>query len=67
MAYRKVQSKDFEGKTILKGGVDCSTVNMVRLQFTDGTTLDLWAEDALYTEAGNIPGIFVDDPSLEEE
>jgi hypothetical protein len=65
MAYRKAELKDFEGKTI--SGVDSSSVNVLKLSFTDGTALELWAEDVLYTEAGYIPGIFVDDPSLKEE
>ena len=67
MAYRKVEARDFEGKTIAPGGVDSSCVNVVKLTFTDGTKLDLWAEDALYTEAGCIPGIFVDDTELKWE
>lgn len=67
MAYRKVEARDFEGKTIAPGGVDSSCVNVVKLTFTDGTKLDLWAENAVYTTVGYIPGIFVDDPNLKEE
>lgn len=67
MAYRKVEPKDLEGKTIAPGGVDTSCVNVIKLTFADGTKLDLWAEDAVWTPAGNIPGILVDDPELKED
>lgn len=55
---RKIQDADVVGKTIQ--AISNESVNVLRLTFTDGTTLELWAEDAVYTPMGNIPGIFVD-------
>lgn len=56
---RKLNEKDIVGKTVKS--FDNNSVNVVKLEFTDGTSLELWAEDAVYTPMGNIPGIFVDD------
>lgn len=46
------------GKTIKSIGA--TSVNVLRLTFTDDTMLDLWAEQAVHTIGGDIPGIFVD-------
>lgn len=59
MAYRKLEKKDLIGKTVRSFNND--SVNVVKLEFTDGSKLELWAEDAVSTPAGSIPGIFVDD------
>ncbi len=56
---RKIQDSDVVGKTVKS--VENSSVNVLRLTFTDGTSVELWAEDAVYTPMGSIPGIFVDD------
>jgi len=56
---RKLEDKDLVGKTIK--AIDNSSVNVVRLTFTDDTSLELWAEDAVHTQFGNIPGIFVEE------
>lgn len=56
---RRVEPTDVVGKTI--ESIENSSINVLRLKFTDGTSVELWAEDAVYTPAGNIPGIFVDD------
>ena len=56
---RKIQDADVVGKTVK--AVENSSVNVLRLIFTDGTSVELWAEDAVHTAFGNIPGIFVDD------
>lgn len=56
---RKIQDTDMVGKTIQS--IQNDVVNVVRLTFTDGTSLELWAEDAVQTRFGNIPGIFVED------
>lgn len=55
---RKVINSDLAGKTIKS--VDASCTNVLTLSFTDGTELKLWAEVAVHTRAGVIPGIFVD-------
>lgn len=55
---RTVEKKDLVGKTIV--AFDHSSVNLLKLMFSDGTTLELWAEQAVTTSAGSIPGIFVD-------
>lgn len=66
MAFRKVEPKDFEGKTITINGVDATACNVVKLTFADGSKLELWAEDAVACPPfGYIPGIFVDDPDSE--
>jgi hypothetical protein len=48
------------GKTIQS--IDSGCVNVLKLKFTDGTELELWAETAISTNAGDIPGIYVDVP-----
>lgn len=60
MTLRKIEPNDIVGKTV-KNVVNDS-VNVVRVEFTDGTTLELWAEEAVSTPAGMIPGIFVESP-----
>lgn len=61
---RKIQDSDVVGKTIKS--IENDSVNVLRLTFTDGTSVELWAEDAVYTPMGNIPGIFVDDSTSQE-
>lgn len=57
---RTLEDKDLVGKTIKS--INNSSVNVVKLEFTDGTKLELWAEGAVYTPMGVIPGIFAEDP-----
>jgi len=57
---RRINENDLIGKTIKS--VDAGAVNVLKIVFTDGATLQLWAEDAVNTSAGSIPGIFVDEP-----
>lgn len=45
---RNIKDTDLVGKTIKS--ID---------NHSDGTNLELWAEDAVETQYGNIPGIFV--------
>lgn len=61
---RKLEPTDVVGKTIKS--MENDSVNVLRLTFTDGTSVELWAEDAVYTPMGNIPGIFVDDSTSQE-
>lgn len=56
---RALVASDLEGKTITS--VDTTAVNVIKIMFTDGTSLDIWAEDAVYTPFGNIPGFSVED------
>lgn len=42
MSHRKIDKKDFEGKTIAE--LDCRAVNLVRFKFTDGTTIAIEVE-----------------------
>jgi hypothetical protein len=60
MALRKIKKSDLVGKTIKS--INNKSVNVVKLTFTDGSKLEMWAEQALSTSAGFIPGIFVDVP-----
>jgi hypothetical protein len=55
---RNIQESDLVGKTIKS--VDVSAVNLLKLTFTDDTTAELWAEDAVNTSFGSIPGIFIE-------
>jgi len=61
---RKIQDADVVGKTVKS--VENESVNVITLTFTDGTSLELWAEQAVYTPMGSIPGIFVDDSTPQE-
>lgn len=56
---RALQANDLDGKTI--ASTDTSAVNVVKITFADGTFLDIWAEQAIHTTAGSIPGFFVED------
>ena len=56
---REIKESDLVGKTIDR--IDHTSVNVLKLTFTDGTKLELWAEDAVHTQFGNIPGIFAED------
>lgn len=65
MGMRKPTDRDLLGKTIYT--IDTKSTNVLRLNFTDGTSLELWAEMAVYTPCGSIPGIFVEDPTIPAE
>jgi hypothetical protein len=56
---RKFEAKDLAGKTV--ESVDDTSVNVIKIVFTDGSTLELWAENAVNTRYGSIPGFFVAD------
>jgi hypothetical protein len=48
------------GKTI--ASIDAHCVNVWTVHFTDGTKLELEADDAVHTQYGNIPGILASIP-----
>lgn len=56
---RQITDTDLVGKTIKS--IDNSSVNVVKLTFTDDSVVELWAEPALETNMGWIPGIFIED------
>jgi hypothetical protein len=56
---REIQPSDLIGKTIKS--IDHTCVNVLSLTFSDDSVLELWAEDAINTQFGSIPGIFVGD------
>ena len=56
---REVKDTDLVGKTI--ESIDNTSVNVLKLTFTDGSKLELWAEQAVSTQFGDIPGIFAED------
>ncbi len=62
---RHLQETDLVGKTIAR--LDTTAVNHVTIFFTDGTSVGLWAEDAVMTQYGNIPGIFIEDSTEDSE
>jgi hypothetical protein len=49
----------FQGKTIDR--IECEVCNTWTIHFTDGTKEQLWAESAVSTTLGSIPGIFLAD------
>jgi hypothetical protein len=57
---RNVENNDLVGKTIVS--IDASATNVLKLNFSDGTSIELVAEIAVSTPFGQIPGIFVDKP-----
>lgn len=61
MAMRKLESKDLVGKTITK--MNCNSINVIHLEFSDGTKLSIWAEGSVLTQFGSIPGFEVSDDS----
>lgn len=56
---RKIKPDDLVGKTIKS--IDNKSVNVLKLTFIDDTILELWVEDAVQTQFGNIGGFFVED------
>ena len=62
---RSIVATDLVGKTIKS--IDNQAVNVLRLNFDDGTSLELWAETAVYTPVGDIPGIFAEDVNLSSD
>lgn len=42
MPMRKVNKSDFEGKTVQN--IDARAANVIKFTFTDGATLEIWAE-----------------------
>lgn len=59
MTYRKVLESDLVGKTI--SSINSDSVNVLYLNFTDGSKLELWADTAIPFAVGDIPGIFVEE------
>jgi hypothetical protein len=59
MALREIKKSDLAGKTIKD--IYHESVNMLIINFTDETTLELCAENAVTTDFGSIPGIFVEE------
>lgn len=56
---RALNEGDLAGKTIQ--AVDTSAVNVTKITFTDGSALEIWAETAVQTPYGSIPGFFVEE------
>lgn len=56
---RKLNDSDVVNKTI--SSFDNSCCNILKLNFTDGTTLELCAEVAVCIGNSVIPGIFVEE------
>ena len=56
---RDIKNEDMVGKTIKS--IENTAINVLKLTFTDDTTLELWTEIAISTNAGSIAGIYVDD------
>lgn len=56
---RKIQGSDVVGKTI--ESVKNDSVNVLILKFTDGTSVELWTDAAIYTGGGYVYGIYVEE------
>lgn len=55
---RYPENKDFVKKTIENVEI---ALNVIKIKFSDNTEISLCAEAAVYTNAGIIPGIFIDE------
>jgi hypothetical protein len=62
---RPVRDSEMVGKTIKS--ISNKSCNVLTIYFTDETFIELWAEDAVHTPHGNIPGIFVNDDFYTDE
>jgi hypothetical protein len=60
--YRQIQDQDLVGKTIKS--IENTSVNVLHLTFSDETTLEIWADVAVSTSFGDIPGIFVEEKPI---
>lgn len=58
---RKLEDSDIVGKTV--ASIYQTSVNVVKLTFTDGTTLELWGELVPIGSRDHVGGIFVEDHS----
>jgi len=56
---RQIEENDLVNKTIKS--IDNSRVNVLRLNFSDGSFADLIADGAVVVYDHVIPGIFIDD------
>jgi hypothetical protein len=54
---REIKETDLVGKTVMAVGI--GNLNVLKLIFTDGTSLELLAENAFLPNYGSVPGIFV--------
>lgn len=58
---RQIQDTDLVGKKIKS--IENNYVNLLKITFDDDSHVELWAEPAVYTAAGNIWGIFIEENS----
>lgn len=56
---RSAEPKDFVGKTVSR--IENVAFNTLKLHFSDGTSVELWAETNALCGGLNLPGIFVFD------
>lgn len=56
---RQLTDTDLVGKTIKS--ISQPGCNMLQLTFSDDSVVELWAEQAVMTIAGPVPGIFIED------
>ncbi len=56
---RDIQESDLVGKTIKS--IDNTSVNVLKLTFADDTVAELWVEEVISTNYGNIAGILIED------
>jgi hypothetical protein len=56
---RNIKDSDLIGKTIKS--IDNTSVNVLKLTFTDDSTAVLWVEDIVLTPWGNVAGILIED------
>jgi len=56
---RQIENKDLVNKTIKS--IDNRCINSLILHFTDGTFIELIAEESVALSCGSIPGIFIED------
>jgi hypothetical protein len=56
---REIKESDLIGKTIKS--IDNTSVNVLKLTFTDDSTAVLWVEDIVLTPWGNVAGLLIED------
>jgi len=56
---RQIKDSDLVGKKIKS--INNERFNVSKITFDDDTMVQLWADTAVYTLSGEIPGIFIED------
>lgn len=58
-------SQDFQGKTVVS--IDASAINLLKFQFSDGTSLELWIETVHVGNGNHLSHLYIDDKNYQGE